>query len=102
MSDPRKTLQVRLSASDLVPVIQKKGAEQRANVSGAFTHYAYDQANLMLAAEDLYSMLSRVVKEAKRAKGKNPLGSSLSDALLTEATELLERVHHNEPVSGSA
>jgi hypothetical protein len=51
----------------------------------------------MLAAEDLYNMLSRahVVNEAKRLKRQHPLGSNLSDALLAEATELVKRVHHN-------
>ncbi len=76
-------------------MIQRKGVEQEVQVTDRYTHYAYDQANLLLAAEDLYNMLSRVVNEAKRLKTQHPLGHSLSDALLAEATELLKRVHHN-------
>jgi hypothetical protein len=93
MSEPRKILTVRLAPSDLVPVIQRKGNEQEANVSGPFTHVAYAQANLLLAAEDLYTMLSRVVNEAKKSKERSPLGGGLSDVMLKEATELLRRVY---------
>jgi hypothetical protein len=93
MSEPRKILTVRLTPSDLVPVIQRKGSEQNANVNGPFTHYAYDQATLLLAAEDLYTMLSRLVNEAKKHKERNPLSGGLSDVMLKEAAELLRRVY---------
>jgi hypothetical protein len=93
MSEPRKILTVRLTASDLVPVIQRKGTEQDANVNGHFTHYAYAQANLLLAAEDLYTMLSRIVAEAKKSKERSPMGGAVSDVLLKEAMELLRQVY---------
>ncbi len=95
MSEPQSPIRVRLLASDLVPVIQGKGAEQGVNVSGRSTHYAYDQANLLLAAEDLYAMLTRVVNEAKKSNERNPLGGGVSDVMLKEATELLSRVYHS-------
>jgi hypothetical protein len=92
MPDAAKIFRVHLSISDVMPIIQQKGAEQGVNVSGPLSHYAHDQAHLMLAAEDLYAVLSRVVKEAKRLKANHPLGSHISDELLTQATEVLNRV----------
>jgi hypothetical protein len=78
----------------LIPVIQRKGSEQGVSVEGWSAHYAHDQANLLLAEEDLYRLLTKVVAEAKRAKGRNPLGPGMSSALLKEAEELLKSVYH--------
>ncbi len=92
MPEPQ-IMRVTLVASDLVPVIQGKGAQQGINVSGGSTHLAYDQAHLLLAAEELYMMLRKVVNEAKKSKQRSPLAGGVSDVILKEATELLSRVY---------
>ncbi|HZT35574.1 MAG TPA: hypothetical protein VFA15_06620 [Nitrososphaera sp.] len=89
----QKIAKVRLLPQDLVPIIQRRGNEQDVQVAGPYSHYAYDQAKLHLLAEDLFNMLARVVREARRTKASTP-GTGLSDALLDEASALLEQVTH--------
>ena len=88
MPSPLKISKVRLQAADLVPIIQRRGNEQGVEVAGPYAHYAYEQANLHLLAEDLFDMLARVVRAAK--------GAGVSQALQGEASVLLDRVILNQ------
>ncbi len=87
MATPSKISKVRLTANDLVPIIQRRGNERNVQVAGDFAHYAYDQANLLLLAEDLFEVLSRIVRAAQR-------GSGPSQAVIGEAATLLEQITH--------
>lgn len=93
MNEPEKISKVRLSEYDLVEIIKRRGAEQKKQVDGPYLHYAHAQARLLLAAEDVFDMLSRVVRETKRLKQRTP-GTGVSDALLEEAMNLIEGIKH--------
>ena len=93
MPEQNSMLKVRLDVEDLVPVIQKKGEQQGLSVAGQYSHTAYHQARLLLASEDLYTMLSKMVKDAKKGR-EGLLPRAISTTLLDEASELLERVYH--------